>query len=101
MASVLGVGEGSLFILASSLCIAEASAEGLPAGPTQHKETITNGAQVQLCYSIQKTCETQQACLLNKNFIIITSQDPTSRKDLLKTMRRHLLLLYHSVLKLQ
>lgn len=67
MASVLGVGEGSaLFILASSLCIAEASAEGLPAGPTQHKETITNGAQVQLCYSIQKARETQQARLPSK-----------------------------------
>lgn len=67
MVSVLVVGEGSaLFILASSLCKAEVSAEGLPAGPTEHKETITNGAHVQLFYSIQKTCETKQGCLQNK-----------------------------------
>lgn len=40
MVSVLGAGEAStLFMLASSLCIAQASAEGLPAGPTEHKDT--------------------------------------------------------------
>lgn len=40
MVSVLGAGESSaLFMLASSLCMAEASAEGLPAGPTEHKDT--------------------------------------------------------------
>lgn len=40
MVSVLGAGESSaLFMLASSLCMAQASAEGLPAGPTEHKDT--------------------------------------------------------------
>lgn len=47
MVSVLGAGEVSaLFMLASSLCIAEASTEGLPAAPTKHKDTNHTGAAV-------------------------------------------------------
>lgn len=63
MLSVLGAGEASaLFMLASSLCIAQASAEGLPAGPTEHKDTNHKGeTKVQLCYSIQKPCDTSAA----------------------------------------
>lgn len=66
MVSVLGAGEGSaLFMLASSLCMAEASAEGLPAAPTEHKDTYhkqCTGAAV-LHYTL-KACDIQQVQLI-------------------------------------
>lgn len=62
MAHVLGEGEGSaLFILASSLCIAEASAELLPAGPTQQQKN-----NHKCCTGAAVLQYTKQACLPNK-----------------------------------
>jgi len=57
MVSVLGVGEASaLFMLASSLCIAQASAEGLPAGPKEHKDSSqTNHKQCTGAAVLQNT----------------------------------------------
>ncbi len=62
MVSVLGAGESSaLFMLASSLCMAEASAEGLPAGPIEHKD---KSQTVHRCSTIQKACDTKQVQLI-------------------------------------